>query len=125
MLFDPLISALEKLAYWYRSSALFAEGDREVIFANVDLRGERFGAATPPTAVVSDFLEAAQVVGGFLEVRYAIPGGGVPQRPEQRQEGSLPSAVVAHEQRQRRKTSGLPPAEATIALQRDPLPGHW
>ena len=74
--------------------------------------------------MVGDLLETAQVVGRFLEVRYAIPDASVPQRPDQGQEGGLAGAVVADKQGQRGEARGLPVPEAAKVLQRDGIQRH-
>ena len=100
------------------------KGNREVVGVGVKPRFEGVGVARPPATMVGDLLEASQVVGSFLEVRYPIPDANVPQRPDQGQEGGLAGAVVADEQRQRGEARRLPFLEAAKVLQRNGFQRH-
>ena len=124
MLRNPPISALDGLAYRNRGRPLLAEGNLEAIGVGVKRSFEGVRAARPPATMVGDLLETPQVVGRFLEVRYAIPDASVPQRPDQGQEGGLAGAVVADKQGQRGEARGLPLPEVAKVLQRNGIQRH-
>ena len=81
--------------------------------------------ASPRSPVMSDFVEAAEIVRFFLEIRNTLPVGNVPQRPNHRHERGLPRAVLADEQGQGRQAGRLLFAEAAEVLQGDLVHGIW
>ena len=76
----------------------------------------------PPASsasMVSDLIEAAEVIRLFFEIRNARLIHGVPQCPEHSQKGGLASAVLTHQQRQWREAGGLLFPKAAKISQRD------
>jgi len=115
--------------YWNRYGSFSSESDFEAcdgtfspFSRKIESYLERIGAAAFSPSIVGDFVEAAKVVGGFLEIGHAEPAS-IPQRPDQRQEGCLAGAVLADEQGQRRHASRLFLAKAAEVLQCDPVHG--
>ena len=124
----------------HRRGTLLAEGRREATRNGVparfrwllmrDRRGGletrvefvRAAASSPP--VMGDLVEAAEVVGLFLEVGNLVPIGNVPQRADDGKEGGLPRAVLADEQGQRGEARGLLFPEAAVVPERDFVHGN-
>ena len=84
-----------------------------------ETRFEAISPTTTPPAVVSDFVEAAEIVGMVLERR--IADRAIPKRADHGQERCLACAVVADEKRQGCQHDILFLAEAAVVFQRDPV----